>query len=220
MILNLIKVMFFLIAGLYVFVEIGSSMDEKTTIDQITSGEVNPPPNGLVPPGRQQQMIADFHREILDAQAAFHDLSQRGSSDIAREVAQRDKRLLYLQREKAWNTFVSPTRFSGFLGRIEGLSVSTVSGGPNNGKTRLKIEIVLFGTGMVLQEVILIDESRDQWEERKISTPWRVLEEGLTVEISGNFIRASNERQWAMCCVSSTSYPELAINLSDLRLVE
>lgn len=113
-ILNLIKVMFFLIVGLYVFVEIRSSMDEETTIDQITSGEVNPPPNGLVPPGRQQQMIADFHREILDAQAAFNDLSQGGSSYIAREVAQRDKRLLYLQREKAWSTFVSPTRFSGF----------------------------------------------------------------------------------------------------------
>ena len=218
---NNILTLLFLIMTFGALINFCGKVSDEKDVAEIEAGDViNPPPDGLVLSSRQQQMIADFHREILDAKATFNDLSQRGSSDIAREAAKRDKEMLYLAREKAWNTFVSPTRFVGFFGRIEGLEVFTVSGGPNSGKTSLRIEIVLFGTGIVLQENMLIDERRDQWAERKISTPWRVLKEGLTVEISGNFIHASNERQWAMCCVSSTGYPKLAIDLSDLMQIE
>lgn len=218
---RLIGRLLLLIFAIYFVVELFISIDEKETREELMAKTtVNPPPEQIVIPDRQLKLIGDFHQETLDAAAKFEEISNMdGSSPVTREARKQAKRLVYPKRKMAWNSFVTPTKFSGFVGIITGIYVSKVFDGVNAGMTRLKIEITLFGSGLQLQEVVLIDERRDQWSERGITTPWQSLVKGKSVEISGQFVKSSQSRQEAMCCVASTSYPQLSVILSDLRFL-
>lgn len=224
-----ILVLIFLLGA---FVNFGGKLADDRVVDAIEAGgAINPPSEDDWVTSRQVEFTDAIMADIIEAKTKLAAIEKmRSSSSGEKEKKRRAEEALYSARLAYWESLTTPLYFEHFAGLVEKIATSRVAGGPNSGSTKVDMEIKLFGSGIVLEDEMILDQQNNPantpnasiWEITSISGSelnWFDITEGSSVTVTGVFTRYSQDAKWAHCCISSTGFPVFRVDISSVAIL-
>ena len=219
-----------LVFGMFVNI-LGKLSDDKVVAEIEAGDAINPPDETDWVSDRQIEFTNGILADILEADKQLAILKKMPSSSVGdKEKKRRAEEAFYDTRRATWAALTTPLDFERFAGRVEYMNKSRVVGGPNSGKTKVDIEIKLFGSGTILKDQLILDEQNNPVNTSNTSiwkitnangskADWFDISDGSSLSVSGAFIRYSEDRRWVHCCISSTGFPRFGVDFKSVVLL-
>ena len=226
---GLIKTVLLIVLLLFGIASAMTSCEESKTFSDIRSGEaINVEPSFVVLSERQKNFVDAIVQDSLTSREALSSIRALPDDDIAsKERKSRAKEKVYADRKTLWRSLTTPLEFEGFSGVVNKIQTSKIALGPRAGMTRLDISVQLYRSGIILKFTQLLDDKNDPafdddypiWnitDKEGAALNWFDLGEGVAVSLSGTFVRYTDKKQWAHCCVSSTAWPSFTTRATQI----
>ena len=224
--------LFLLIFFLAVIINFVSNLSENRVVANIQSeDDINPPPKDDWVSIRQFEFTDEIKSEILSAASQLKIIRDMPSGSSGEKERKRQaKNIFYNTRKVAWASATTPLYFDRFTGIVEEIKSDRILGGPNSGATKLTLKVILYGSGIVLQDQMLLDNQNNPIKSSR-TTIWNInnkygahlnwfdIPEDSPVSVSGSFIRYTDQTKWAHCCVASTEFPKFSVDFKSVTLL-